>query len=85
MATCKKCIHYELCECVGTSKMYPASSAGCRFFKDEEKYKEIVFCNEFERKFQNEWCPMWFGQINGKDYYKYHGDNFYCPYGKSKK
>lgn len=84
MADCKQCIHHDLCDCVGTSKMYPASSDGCKFFKSAEKYKEVVFCKECARKFQGEWCPMWFGQINGKDCYKYHGEDFYCPYGKAK-
>lgn len=37
--TCEDCIHHELCVCVGTRKLYPGSSEGCRFF--ENKYRFV--------------------------------------------
>lgn len=41
MAICKECLHCKLCECVGTTKMYPYKSDGCRFFKDPSRFVEL--------------------------------------------
>lgn len=40
MATCKECFHYELCKCVGTIKLYPGKSDGCKFMTDRAKWVE---------------------------------------------
>lgn len=42
--TCEDCIHYDLCVCVGTRKLYPGSSEGCRFFADKSRFVELP-CN----------------------------------------
>lgn len=39
--TCEDCIHHELCVCVGTRKLYPGSSEGCRFFSFKSRFVEL--------------------------------------------
>lgn len=39
--TCEDCIHHELCVCVGTRKLYPGSSEGCRFFAYKNRFVEL--------------------------------------------
>lgn len=41
MATCKDCLHHDLCKCVGTIKMYPEKSDGCSFFKERSRFVEL--------------------------------------------
>lgn len=39
--TCEYCIHHDLCVCVGTRKLYPGSSEGCRFFENKNRFVKI--------------------------------------------
>lgn len=39
--TCEDCIHHDLCVCVGTRKLYPGSSEGCRFFSVKTRFVEL--------------------------------------------
>lgn len=39
--TCEDCIHHDLCVCVGTRKLYPGSSEGCRFFTDKNHFVKL--------------------------------------------
>lgn len=42
---------------------------------------EVVRCGECAIKFTKE-CALYGGMLNGTDYFLYHGEDFYCKYGK---
>ena len=39
--TCEDCIHHDLCVCVGTRKLYPGNSEGCRFLLTKNRFVEL--------------------------------------------
>lgn len=73
MKSCENCIHYEVCEALdrnGDVKMIHPNE--CAFYKDNSKFREVVFCDECQF-YKNNFCSR-----SGR------GITVYCGQGKAK-
>ena len=45
---------------------------------------EVVRCKDCKHRYVPCRCALWYGSIDGKDYFGERGENFYCGYGERK-
>lgn len=45
---------------------------------------EVVRCKDCKNRYVPTRCALWTGTIGEKDYFRYHGDDFYCSFGERK-
>ena len=45
---------------------------------------EVVRCKDCKHRYVPTRCALWTGTIGEKDYFRYHGDEFYCSFGERK-
>lgn len=43
---------------------------------------EVVRCKDCKYRFEPTRCSLWYGECDGKQYFRDHGNDFYCSYGK---
>lgn len=87
MARCEDCIHGEICERFAGLRTlvcgYKAEER-CKMFKPTADVAEVVRCKDCKYRYVPTRCALWTGTIGEKDYFRYHGDDFYCSFGERK-
>lgn len=48
----------------------------------EAGYIKVVRCKECKHRYVPTRCALWSGTLGDKEYFRYHGDDFYCSYGE---
>lgn len=77
MATCKDCIHYEVCQYHRETKM---TDNECFNFKDKSRYIEVVRCKDCISRGRVDECAMAYRCDCGEQH-TWECDNDFCSYG----
>ena len=85
MASCKECIHYEVCIVVrhnGDDRVL--SNSPCKRYIPTADVVEVVRCKDCAYRRVPTRCSLWMGTTGENEYFREHGDNFYCAFGTPK-
>lgn len=81
MATCKDCLHFDVCEALesgnGIPKLHPLQ---CGCFKSQSNIVEVVRCKGCKNYVANYCCR----DIKGRTNMFFMNENDFCSYGKRK-
>lgn len=79
MATCKDCIHYDICIFHHKGN----ENEQCLNFKNKADVVPVVKCSQCRKRYTTE-CALWFSQLDNNQYFcgAIHNDDFYCGYGE---
>ena len=80
MATCKDCLHYNVC----TFHLTGNENERCCHFKNKADVVEVVKCKDCMHRRAPTRCSLWYGSLGNDDYFCEYGDDFYCAFGERK-
>lgn len=86
MASCKECLHYEVCVRRINSVSLDPMKCGykCPEFKNKSDYAEVVRCKDCKKRYSPCNCALWYASKDGNEYFLEKGDDFSCSHGKRK-
>lgn len=84
MANCKDCIHNDVCiyRSHEEYKTIQDLKNDCPECIPTADVAEVVRCKDCKHRYVPTRCALWTGTIGEKDYFCYHGDDFYCSFGE---
>lgn len=78
MATCKDCIHYDVC----TFNLTGHENEKCAQFLDKADVVEVVRCKDCKKRYVPCYCALWYLTVNGRELFLERGDYFFCSHGE---